>query len=117
LEHSNSDRLRRKVENFALVCLAGPEAQRRYDPRSIRVAWHGEQQQALSTLLDFCGVGANERAKAWYRLIKIETRDFVSLAANRKTIEVVARELLSRRTLMGTEIQPLILRNFGMSLD
>src|SRR5579863_3751439 len=69
LEHSNSDYLRRKVENFALVCLAGPEAQRKYDPRSIRVAWHGDQQQALSTFLDFCGMGADERARAWYRFI------------------------------------------------
>jgi hypothetical protein len=92
------------------------EAQRKYDPRSIRVAWHGDQQQALSTFLDFCGVGADERARAWYRFIKIETRDFISQPVNWESIELVARELLARRTLTGTEIKPLIDRHFGLSL-
>jgi hypothetical protein len=98
LETSNSDRLRIKVEDFALMCLAGPAAQRKYDPRSIiRMAWHGDHEEAQKILRDYTGSDNEEYLRTYYKLIDIRARDFA--ACNWKWIDMLARELLIRRTM------------------
>jgi len=97
LENSNSDRLRIKVEDFALMCLAGPAAQRKYDSRSIRIAYHGDHEEAERILRDYSGSANEQYVRTYYKLIGIRARDFVE--CNWQWIELLARELLERRTM------------------
>jgi hypothetical protein len=115
LECDYSNRTKSKVENFTVVCLAGPEAQRKYSPESITVDWHGDQEQALGILQDYCGLGADRRAKAYYNLMEIEAQDFVANAPNWEAIGNLARVLLERRTLKGKELRDVINRCYGLS--
>ena len=106
LETSNADRLRIKVEDFALMCLAGPAAQRKYNPRSIGLAWHGDHEQAQKILRDYTGSDNEEYLRTYYKLIAIRARDFV--ACNWKWIDMLARELLARRNMSRRDFEELI---------
>lgn len=94
---TSSDRLRIKAEDFALMCLAGPAAQRKYDPRSIRIAHHGDHEQAEEILRDYSRTHNEQYIRTYYKLIDIRARDFVE--CNWKWIELLATELLERRTM------------------
>jgi hypothetical protein len=106
LETSNLDRLQIKVEDFALMCLAGPAAQEKYDPRSIRLAWHGDHEEAQEILSNYTGSDNEEYLRTYYKLIDLRARDFV--ACNWGTIEMLARELLSRRTMSREDFSKFI---------
>ena len=75
-EYDTSPRIQRRLENMALVCFAGPAAQRRFNPRGYRhVHADGDFQQAVTLLT--CLVGSDKELEAYLKLINVRARQFV----------------------------------------
>lgn len=108
IEYDNSPRARRRVENMVIVCLAGPVAQRRFNPRgSWRVNAGGDWYQVENLLSHLVG-SAEQVAEYWERM-EIRTRDFVQDPDWWFLIERVAGRLLERQTLTGVEVRKLMI--------
>jgi hypothetical protein len=102
LDTDNSARGDRQVKDLVIVCLAGPEAQRRYRPYSVRHAQcSADYRQAADLALKVNG--SDKATKAYLRWLEIVTRDSVALWWPQ--IEKVARALFERGTLTATEIE------------
>jgi hypothetical protein len=66
LEWNDSARADRRAKAVIIMCLAGPEAQRRYSPRSWRFV-HGASDRAAVVDLALRMNGSNEAATAYVR--------------------------------------------------
>ena len=107
----HSPRAQRKTENYARILLAGPAAQRLYNPRSVR-SGHGSSDRAHAIdALSFFSNGDTKHLRAYYRLMVIDARNLVASSVNWRAIEILARELLQRRTMSGR----VLLREFIIS--
>ncbi len=97
----------RRLENMALVCLAGPAAQRRFDPCGFRRS-HGDadRRQALAILSPLAG--GPEETQAYVDLIDLRARNFVAADPVWRQIECLAGELLARVTLSAAEVRETI---------
>ncbi len=72
LDYDNSARGDRRVKDLIIVCLAGPEAQRRYCPRSMRSEHcSADYRQAVELALAVNGSG--EQATAYLKWLGIVT--------------------------------------------
>ncbi len=100
LECDGSDRARLRAERAVVICLAGPEAQRRFNPRSWH-SWHGQSDHALA-------VDSEEAASAHLKRLEYRTRDLVT--THWPAIESLALELLNRGTVTGHEAQAAIMQ-------
>lgn len=105
LDYDSTDRTRMRVERQIIIALAGPQAQRRYAPRSMR-AWHsvGDYETAGSLALWLNGDG--ETASAYLKWLELSAAKLV--ASNWWLVDLMARELLERGTLRGKDIRPTI---------
>lgn len=113
LESDNSDRSRLKMERLVQVCLGGIEAQRRYDPASVRYGenfgdWDGgdDYHQAIN-LIDYFTSGPRE-SEAYLELLRIRTENLVIAGCNWECIEAVAKGLLQQKTLSAKEAVNII---------
>ena len=104
LESDDSDRSRLKMERLVQVCLGGIEAQRRYDPSSIRYGedfgdWDGgsDYHQAID-LIDYFTSGPKE-SEAYLELLRIRTENLMVAGCNWNCIEAIARALIEMKTL------------------
>ncbi len=115
-EFDDSPRCQRRLENKALVCLAGPAAQRRFNPHGYR-HYHGKSdyRQAVD-LLSYIAPEPEELG-AYIGLIKIRARNFVGRPDMWAAIEAVAAALLDRGEIPGKEIKPIILQACQKALD
>jgi len=107
LEFDGSARARQRAEAAIIVCLAGPEAQRRHRPRSWRSyhGWHDHERAAdLASSVNESGEAANAHLK-W---LEIVTRD--ELATLWPFVETIAAALVDRQTLTAAEILAEITR-------
>jgi ATP-dependent Zn protease len=95
----------RRMENQMVVLLAGQAAQRRYNPRSVR-NYHSRDDRDLAFEVLGHLTGIPDTAGAYYRLMKLRARDIVS--ANWRAIDILAQELLQRRTLSAKELRAFI---------
>lgn len=104
-EFDSSPRVQRRLENMAMVCFAGPAAQRRFNPRGWR-NYHGEDDfhQAVN-LLSYLA-SSNDQLQAYVNLIEICAHDVVS--AQWHLIEDLASALLERGELTGRECRNLL---------
>ena len=107
LEIDSSPRAQRRVENMALVCCAGPAAQRRFDPKRFR-SYHaqGDWYEAMN-LLSYL-TNDDEVLMAHFKLIELRARKLIALPSVWSLIEAVARALLERRHLTGKEVRAII---------
>ena len=114
LDYDGSDRARLRAERAVIICLAGPEAQRRFNPRSWR-SWHGrsDHAEAIDIALHF---NASEEAAATHlKWLECRTRDLV--AAHWTAIQAVAMGLIDRGTVTGEEARELIMRTAAPSRE
>ncbi len=112
IEYDSSPRAQRRVENMVIVCLAGPAAQRRFNPRgSWRVGAKGDWHQ-VHDLLSYL-VGSEEQLEPYWKLMEIRTQDFVQDPDWWFLIERVAHRLLDRQTLTGAEVRKLMISQPG----
>ena len=107
LEYDGGAREQRRAENFALVCFAGPAAQRRFNPKGYR-SYHGADDihQALGMLGYLAG--DDEILAAYWKLVDLQARAFIESAVNWRTVEHLATVLLDQRTMTGTEVRAAI---------
>jgi hypothetical protein len=105
LDYGGSDRARLRAEAGIIVCLAGPEAQRRHSPRSWR-SYHGAGDHEKAADLVLSLNGSDEAANADLKRLSIVTRD--EIAVLWPLVEKVAHALVARRTLTASEVKSLL---------
>ncbi len=115
-EFDDSPKCQRRLENKALVCLAGPAAQRRFSPRGYR--WvHGDTDYRHAVeLLSYTSPEPDELG-AYVGLIEIRARNFVGRRDMWAAIKALAAALLDRGEIPGREIKPIILQACQKALD
>ena len=89
-----------------VILLAGTEAQRRYNPRSVRNLHRhlpGSDYQRVNELL--MHLHGEDEGRAAFRYLKIRARNFVSHETNWVRIEGLANALLESQTLSGDEME------------
>ncbi len=106
LDIDGSDRARMRAESAIIVSLAGPAAQKRFNPRSWR-SHHGEYDFKLVTDLALRLNGDGKTATAYCTWLSIVADNLVS--ANWQWVEIIAQALLARGTLSGDEVRNLIM--------
>jgi hypothetical protein len=104
--------IRVKLENTALILLAGPLAERRYLKRGYRRYGAGNDYEKMITCLT-CLTGESDELQAYADLMWIRARNFVRSDSNWWLIRQVATELMRRRTLSGPQLRDVI----GSALD
>jgi len=105
-------RARWRMEKLVRVCLAGPEAQRRYSPRSWR-NYHGSEDlhAAVGVLSYFCG--SNEEIEAYLRLLEIQTGQILGQPLIWNAVEAVAEALLESHQLDRRKLRAVIQESFA----
>jgi hypothetical protein len=106
LDIDGSDRARIRAEKAIIVALAGPAAQRRYNPRSLR-SWHASSDHDWAAELALRLNNSSEAANAYLRWLEIRAADLVSVSW--PLIDVVATALLDRGMLHASEVSDAIL--------
>jgi hypothetical protein len=107
LDYDGSARARLRAELAIVVCLAGPEAQRRHSPRSWR-AHHGDFDFRKAVDLASSFNSSNEAVHAYLDWLAIVTSD--EIAARWPQVETIAQALVVRRTLSAVEVEALLAR-------
>lgn len=107
LDEDTSDRSRLKMERTVQVMLAGIEAQRHFDPASVRYGetygdWDGgsDYHEAIGLLYKFTS-GTNE-TEAYLELLRIRAENLVRGYMNWRYIQAVAVALCRERTLSAS---------------
>jgi ATP-dependent Zn protease len=91
-----------------VTLLAGEEAQRRFDPKSIRKHHAAGDNDSAKELLMRLHPDAEEECRYAFRYLCARTRNLVSDPKNWRQIEGLATALLERRTLSGEEVDDVI---------
>lgn len=113
LEWDSSDRSRLKMEKVVQACLAGIEAQRRFDPTSIRCGeefgdWDGgdDYRQAVDLIDHF--TGGPKETDAYLELLRIRTESMIGADFVWRCVEALAQALLNRKSLSGKEAMAIL---------
>ena len=111
IEYDDSPRAQRRIEQKALVCLAGIAAQQKYNPRSVRHwHWSSDRHDALK-ILGYL-TRSDEELAAYFRLIEIRARGFVANPMHWKAITNLAHKVVRCGTLAEEEIRQSIYATF-----
>ena len=107
LEYDGSTRARLRVESCVKVCLAGPVAQRAFNPKGYR-KYHGQgdQDKAVDVLSRM--VGSDEELEAYLRLLTIQTEQYITGSCGSALVSGVAAALLERKEIPRRDVHPLI---------
>jgi hypothetical protein len=107
LEWDDSDRARMRAERAIMVCLAGPAAQRQYNPRGWR-RYHGtaDYERATDLALRLWGTGA--QASLYLRLLDNAVTGKIALWW--PSIEALAATLLGERSLDRSRVLDICVR-------
>jgi len=99
-EFERSDRLLLKFDRYAIYCLAGMEAQRKFRASSIR-SYHGhsDYMRVLDWLEYFAE--SDDEAQVWIRLLLIRARNLVTRGW--LNVEAIAAALMEHKTLSAAE--------------
>lgn len=101
LDLDGSDRARLRAERAIMICLAGPIAHRRHNPKAWRrTDGAGDEQLAGDLAIRVCG--SDEQATAFLLWLGVTARDMVE--AHWSEIERMAAALIERKTLRGPNI-------------
>ena len=106
-------RTRVRLENLAIMCLAGPSAQRKYNPRSPR-HYHGKSDRILA---QDCigritgGFSETPDFDTYYKLAEIWADCIVNVRWDQ--VEYLAKKLLESRKFSAKEVPNVIIDSFG----
>ncbi len=114
-EFDDSPRCQRRLENMALVCLAGPAAQRRFNPRGYPQYVKGDYHDAVN-FLSYISPDPDELG-AHIGWIEVRARNFVRRDDMWVPIKALAAALLDRGEIPSREIKPIILQACQKALD
>jgi hypothetical protein len=94
-------------EQYAIHALAGTEAQRKFNARSLRSHHgHSDYHNAVDVLSRLCS--SPEHEQKYYDAIQERTRAFVHDPVNWRAIDALAKELMRKRTIKGKELREYI---------
>jgi ATP-dependent Zn protease len=94
----------RHVESYALVCLAGGVAEKRFHGRYDHIGAGADYEAAADMLSRHAG--SAEEVSAWLKLQAVRARHVVELEW--ETIELIAAALLERKTLTAFAVRSLL---------
>ena len=108
LNRNHSDEVHLKAEKLIIICLAGPAAQRHYNPKGVR-KYHAEDDMEIvdKLMMRFAG-GSKETMKAHHKWLSLRTLDIVSDPIHWRTISRLAEALIERGSLNKEEIHKLV---------
>ena len=98
---------RKRLENMALVCLAGPAAQMRFFPTHYRRVYALADVRQAGGLLEYISPEPRELA-AYVGLMEIRARNALSAASVWPAVEAVAEALMQRVTLRVSDIRAIV---------
>jgi hypothetical protein len=101
-------RVQRRAENLMVILLAGRAAQRRHNPQSVRLHHSASDREKVCTILSFLCGPSSDVVRAYYKLMDLRARSLVQDRTNWQAIEILAQELLRRRTLSREELREFI---------
>ena len=89
--------------------------QRNFNPQSVRIYHSNSDHKAVCAILERLVEPSSDVFPAYYRLMKLRAEALVQNDVNWSAIEILARELLQRRTLKGSALREFISsRCFGL---
>ena len=91
-----------------VTLLAGEEAQRRFDPKSIRKHHAAGDYDSVKEVLMRLHPDAEKECFYAFRYLRARTRNLISNPMNWRRIEDLAKALLERRTLSGEEVDDVL---------
>jgi hypothetical protein len=94
--------------DLIITLLAGEEAQRRFDPRSIRRHMSVGDYQSAKEVLMRLHQDAEKECFYAFKYLRARARNFISDPKNWRLIEDLAKALLERQTLTGEEVNDVI---------
>ena len=109
LEVDASDRARCRVENAIIVAMAGPVAQRKFNPKGFR-RWHAEPDwhQAVDLLIRIAPESERGR-NAYWTLLEERTKGLIGVFW--VDVQTLAEALLESETLKRPEIRRIIMHD------
>ena len=111
-----SPRAQRRIENMAMVCFAGPHAQRKAFPRSWR-NHHGRSDFHQATdLLSYVDPDP-ETLEIYVKLVDARAQKFVAGPSVWMLIDRLANDLLERRKMTGREVRESIRRGSRLRIQ
>jgi hypothetical protein len=109
-------RCQRRAENVMIISLAGPAAQHKYNPRSVRLYHGGSDRENVYEILSHLCEITSDIFPTYYHLMDLQARALVRNPVNWRAIEILAQELLQRRTIPGKRLRRFIIsRCFALS--
>jgi ATP-dependent Zn protease len=94
--------------DLVITLFAGEEAQRRFDPLSIRRHMSAGDYQSAKEVLMRLHQDAERECFYAFKYLRARARNFISDPKNWRLIEDLAKALLERRTLTGEEVNDVI---------
>jgi hypothetical protein len=108
LNSDHSDDVRLKAETLMIICLAGPVAQRYYNPRGFR-KYHAEDDRELAEKVSMqMGGGSKDIIEDHLTRLSLKARDIVQDPMNWQSISRLAEALIERGELNKAEINKLV---------
>lgn len=104
-ECNSSARIQLLMEKHAICALAGREAQRKFNPRSIRSYHHRSDYGQVIEYLS-CRVADGEEIRLWARLLVHRANALITFRW--PAVKAVATALLERKTLTEQEVRDTI---------
>lgn len=108
-----SDRVRIRAEKLIVLCLAGPEAQRRHRASSVR-SYHASSDYNVAVDCSGYFVGNSEVHTAYMKYLLARTKALFYRPRAWEAVEALAGELVSKRTLRGDEALKVIRSAFAV---
>lgn len=103
---ADQGKVRLKTEALIAVSLAGPLAQRKFAPRTVR-GWHGQGDYEKASELALRLQGSGDLATAYLRWMEISTAAMIE--ANWHNITALATALLGRGVVAGDEVMNILM--------
>ena len=109
IEVDASDRARCRVENAIMVCMAGPVAQKKFNPTGFR-RWHAESDwDHAGDLLIRIAPATVRGGTAYWTLLEERTKGLIGV--NWVEVQTLAEALLESETLKRPEIRRIIMHD------
>jgi hypothetical protein len=108
-EWDSSAAAHRRMENTILICLAGPAAHRIFNPRGFR-NYHTRDDYEIAADFALRMQGSVELMNAYFKWLGVKTKAIVKIRW--RLIEALAKELLVRKKMSGTELTDFLRSTF-----
>jgi len=104
----NSPRQRQRMETLIMISLAGPLAQRIWNPQTCRTyQCRDDHQTAVDVAMTYCG--SSKQATAFLRYLHVCVDEFLRSPRIWHRVQALALELLQRSTMTGGEVDNFLL--------